>query len=148
MQIQDYSHEAFQVSGYNFTIQKEKMISQIQEIWDKFRTSDLLSKIENVEFSSLHAIYHAYTEDSFDMMIGFLTKGNSIQTNAEITTLQIPEQKYKFVEFDFVGPISVSETWQFINSKSKEEVDRNYKFDLEMYSQDMKKCWIAVSVLE
>lgn len=146
MQLQDYFHEAFQVSGYNFTIQKSEMTSQIQEIWAKFRTSDLLSKIDNVENGSLHAVYHNYNSDSFEMLIGLLTKKDLIQSSSEITTLQIPDQKYKFVELDFNVPDSIAEAWNEINSKSQEEIDRNYKYDLEMYSQDMKKCWIAVSV--
>ncbi len=55
-------------------------------------------------------------------------------------------QDYRYAEFEFSGPESVSLAWQEVNAVSHEELPRKFGYDLEMYSEDLKKFTIAVSV--
>ena len=86
------------------------------------------------------------SDTGFDMLIGLMTKEWATQTNAELTTLEIPAQDYRYAEFEFSGPEAVSLAWQEVNAVSREELPRKFGYDLEMYSEDLKKFTIAVSV--
>lgn len=145
LDLQDYNHENFTVAGYNYLIHYADFQKEMTSAWDDIKSSDKLTKIQKPKSGSLHAIYYNVTPSSFDMLVGFWVDANDTQ-NADIKIIEIPEQNYKFGEFDFTGPESVAKAWEMINKIPRSEIARTMKYDLEMYSEDMKKFWIAVGI--
>jgi hypothetical protein len=80
------------------------------------------------------------------MILGYATKDGEVQSSPEIIALTIPPQNYQFTKisgnFQEILPIE----WSKIYNIPKEEVNRNYGFDMEMYSEDYESCTVAVSV--
>jgi predicted transcriptional regulator YdeE len=145
--MEEYSHGPFQVSGLNITINNEAQAqSIIQNGWSKFMKGEM-KNIEHKAYPHVHAIYHNYNPEGYDMLLGFITTDNLIQSNPDIVTLKIPAQDYKFVKFDSDNfQIDLPPQWEKINNMSQEKLDRDYGYDLEMYSEDYKTCTIAISI--
>jgi Integron-associated effector binding protein len=145
--MQEYSHGPFQVSGLNITISnKDNAQLIIQEAWGRFMKKDI-KLIDHISYPSVHAIYHNYTKDGYDMLMGFITTVDMIQSNSEYITLNIPAQDYKYTKFDSNNfQVDLPIEWGKINNMSKEELDREFGYDLEMYSEDYKTCTLALSV--
>jgi predicted transcriptional regulator YdeE len=151
--MQEYSHEAFEVSGYNVTITNiADSQTIIQEAWGKFMKQGLMQKVEHKVGPHVHAVYYNYHDirdpDKFgyDMLLCFITETGAKQTSEDIITITIPAQDYKYTEAtgDFVTVLPIE--WAKINNMPKEEVSRSYGYDLEMYSEDYKTVTLAVSV--
>lgn len=153
--MQSYSHGAFQVSGYKVTIPNpQEAQSIIQPAWHKFMKEGLFKQIEHKAYPHVHAVYYNYTnpEDlnkvGYDMLLGFVTEEGSTQSNPDFVTIQIPPQDYKYTKiagnFQQILPIE----WDKINKMPKDEVNRSYGYDMEMYSEDYKTCTLAVGVGE
>lgn len=140
----DYSHEAFFVTGkvHNFTY--ANLASEMQQVWGELKANNYLQNVSNPGEKNLYAVYYNMNETGFQMLIGLVT--TTKQENDELTTIEIPAQDYKYVEFDFSGPESVSPAWQKVNAVSRSEINRSFGYDLEIYAEDMKKFTIAVSV--
>jgi predicted transcriptional regulator YdeE len=151
--MESYSHEAFQVSGYIVTIpNSQEAQTVIQAAWKEFMQGGLSKLVEHKDYEGVHAIYYNYHDlddpqkEGYDMLLGFITKSGTTQSNPKFETVTIPAQTYKYVEFsgDFVTQLPLE--WEKINSMPKTEVDRDHGYDLEMYSLDYKTCTLAVSV--
>jgi predicted transcriptional regulator YdeE len=152
--MQEYSHPAFQVSGYTVTIPNpQEAQSIIQAAWHRFMKEGLSQLVSHKATPHVQAVYYHYhnlntpTKLGYDMLLGFGTMEDTVQPNSEITTILIPAQDYKFTritgDFQAILPIE----WAKINAMPQSEVNRNYGFDLEMYSEDGKACTLAVSVI-
>jgi predicted transcriptional regulator YdeE len=153
--MQEYSHGQFQVSGYKVTIPNpQEAQSIIQPAWHRFMQEGLFKKVDHKAYPHIHAVYYHYTnpEDldkvGYEMLLGFITEEGSTQSNPEFITITVPAQDYKYteVEGDFQAILPIA--WEKINNMPKSEVNRDYGFDLEMYSEDYKTCTIAVSVVK
>lgn len=144
--LSPYSHESFDTTGKVYHATFADLAWQMRAIWDEVKTTNFPSMIQEVEYPSLHAVYFNMSDTGFDMLVGLLTKKWVKQANPDFTTLEIPAQDYRYAEFEFTGPESVARAWQEVNAISREELPRKFGYDLEMYSEDMKKFTIAVSV--
>ena len=85
-------------------------------------------------------------KQGYDMQLGFITKLGTVHSNSESVTIDIPVQDYKYVEIkgDFQKILPVE--WIKINKMEKNELNCDYCYDLEMYSEDYKTVTLAVSV--
>jgi predicted transcriptional regulator YdeE len=146
--MQTYSHEAFNVTGVKVHLEYATMNTTMPEFWTDFRENGnkLLDTIEGVESKSLHAVYFNLDATSYDMVVGWYTNNEAVQTNSDLVTLTIPQQDYMYEEFPFTKPQDVSDAWQKVNKLPKTEVNRAMLFDMEMYSEDMKTFTICVGV--
>jgi predicted transcriptional regulator YdeE len=153
--MQSYSHDSFQVSGYVVTIpNSQEAQTIIQAAWKEFMQGGLSKLVEHKDYEGVHAIYYNYHNlddpqtEGYDMLLGFITKPNTTQSNTKFSTITIPSQTCKYIEingdFETILPVE----WEKINTMPKTEVDRDYGYDLEMYSLDYKTCTLAVSVHE
>jgi predicted transcriptional regulator YdeE len=150
--MQEYSHGEFQVSGYVIEgIESVNPVKVIQDFWSRFIVDNLGDTITSKAYPHIHAIYYNYKnlgqeDESYDMLLGFVTQDGSVQDSQEIVTITIPPQNYKFTKVKGKLDEVVSQEWKKINKMPKEEVNRNHSYDMEMYSDDGKRCTIAVSV--
>jgi predicted transcriptional regulator YdeE len=151
--MESYSHGTFEVSGYVVTIPNpQEAQTVIQTAWKKFMDGGLSKLVEHKAYEGVHAIYYDYTNPTesdkvgYKMLLGFITEAGTTQSNPEFQTITIPAQTYKYIEIngDFQKILPIE--WAKINAMPKSEVDRDYGYDLEMYSLDYKTCTLAVSV--
>ena len=151
--MNQYSHDAFQVSGYVVHIPNQAESQEIiQNAWAKFMKGGLNKEIENIANPSVHAIYYNYQDLgdnkdwSYEMLLGYITTTGTKQSDSQFQDITIPAQNYMYAtisgNFQEILPIE----WGKINAIPKSELDRSYGFDLEMYSEDYKTATLAVSV--
>ncbi len=154
MQLSEYSHGSFQITGYKIsTTNKDRQSGKdIMEAWKKFLTENMADLVENKEYPSLHCVYFNYTnpenvdERGYDMLLGFITKEGASQTNPELTTITIPAQDYKYILVKGEMPASLIKTWGEINAMPEAELNRSFGYDMDMYSEDGTECTLTVSV--
>ncbi len=153
--MQDFSHEAFVVSGYNYTISSpQEAQTVIKAAWDEMMKQGKIGNIEHKLSGSVHAVYYNYknlddrSKLGYDMLIGFMTEPGTQQTDPNIITLTIPAQDYKYMEVSGDFAAILGQKWAEINAMPKEEVNRDFGYDLEMYSEDYKSATLAVSVVK
>jgi predicted transcriptional regulator YdeE len=150
--MDSYSHGAFQVSGYNVTINNpQEAQSVIQQAWKKFMQEGLSQQVEHKAYQHVHAVYYNYTnldnpeKEGYDMILGFVTEDGSTQSSPELISITVPPQDYKYVKFTSDNfQIDLPIEWEKINSMPKSEINRTHGYDLEMYSEDYKSCTLAV----
>jgi predicted transcriptional regulator YdeE len=82
------------------------------------------------------------------MLIGYITKTGTTQTDPTITTIQIPAQDYRYTTTNDISPENIFGTWNSINTMSRSELPRSYGYDLDMYNENHTELTIAVSVSE
>jgi predicted transcriptional regulator YdeE len=151
--MEQYSHEAFHVSGYKVRIpNKHEEQKIIKAAWKKFMEGGLSKLIENKAYIGVHAVYYNYKHigdlenEGYDMLLGFITNESTKQSSPEFVDFMIPAQDYMYTKasgnFAEVLPLE----WNKVNKQSKSEVPRKYGYDLEMYSEDFKTVTLAVSV--
>lgn len=146
LSLSSYSHESFTTTGKIYHVTFANLALEMKTIWEEVMSTDFPKTIQEVEHLGLHAVYFNMSDTGFDMLIGLMTKKWATQANPELTTIEIPAQDYQYAEFEFTGPEAVSLAWQQVNSLSREELPRKFGYDLEMYSEDLGKFTIAVSV--
>ena len=144
--LSSYSHGSFHTTGKVYHVTFADLTQEMQTIWGEVKTTNFPMTIQEVEHPGLHAVYFNISDTGFDMFVGLMTKEWATQTNPELTTLEIPAQDYRYAEFEFTGPEAVSLAWQQINALSRDELPRKFGYDLEMYSEDLKKFTIALSI--
>ncbi len=104
------------------------------------------------EFPSVHAVYYNYQypldceKNEYDMLIGYITKSEVIQTDSSLTTIQIPAQDYRYTTLTDISPASIHRAWNTIKSTPASELARTYEYDLDMYNEAHTELTIAVSV--
>jgi|694.fasta_scaffold22859_6 predicted transcriptional regulator YdeE len=156
MELSDYSHESFQITGYKITTtNKDNQANQdIMQAWTKFRSENMADLIQNKAYPTLHCVYFNYTnpknfnERGYDMLIGFITKAGTSQTNPELTTITIPAQDYKYTLATGEMPISLIQAWGEINAMPESKLHRAFGYDMDMYNQDGTECTVTVSVIK
>jgi predicted transcriptional regulator YdeE len=154
--MQNYSHDAFQVTGYVITTTKKgnQELADIQAAWQKFMSQDIGSTIKGKIYPGIHTVYYNYTnpetlEDrGYDMMIGYMTDPTVIQDNLELTTIMIPAQDYLFTEVQGNPQTELWKTWTEINAMSREQAPRSFGYDLDMFSEDMSHVGVAIAVIK
>jgi len=152
--MEKYSHGPFQVTGYKITTTRKNNQEQkdIAEAWAKFMSEKIADKILHKAYPTLHAVYFNYVnpenleERGYDMLIGFITEENSTQEDASLTTITIPAQDYEYIKVTGEMPASLVSAWQKVNAISKEECDRAFGYDMDMYNADMSEVTLTVSV--
>ena len=70
------------------------------------------------------------------MLIGYITKTGTVQSDAAITTVEIPAQDYQYTTVSGGFPESVFSEWNKINMMTITEVPRTFAYDLDMYNED------------
>jgi predicted transcriptional regulator YdeE len=152
--MEKYSHEAFKVTGYKITTTRKDNREQkdIGTAWMTFMSEKISDKILHKVSPTLHAVYFNYvnpenlTERGYDMLIGFITEENSEQEDASLITITIPAQDYEYVKVTGEMPASLVSAWQKVNAMSKEECNRAFGYDMDMYNADMTEVTLTVSV--
>lgn len=82
------------------------------------------------------------------MLIGYITKTGTTQTDPTITTIQIPAQDYRYTTTNEISPENIFGMWNTINQTPASELARSYGYDLDMYNEAHTELTIAVSVSE
>jgi hypothetical protein len=126
----------------------------IMSTWKLWFTENIAELVADKEYPWLHAVYYNYhdaldlTKKWYDMLIGYVTKTDSIQENPRLTTIKIPAQDYRYITLTDISPESIFGTWNTINHTPSSELPRNYWYDLDMYNEDHTGMTITVSVHE
>jgi predicted transcriptional regulator YdeE len=100
--MQEYSHEAFEVTGYQFATNAQHAFEDISKAWEKINSQNILESVEHKTYPGLHNVYYNFTNQDdvenrgYDVLIGFVTDSKSEQTNPLLTTITIPAQDYKY----------------------------------------------------
>ena len=144
--LSSYSHGIFHITGKISHISFANLAQEMKTIWDEVKTTNYPATILNPEHGSLHVAYFNHSDTGFDMILGLISQSGTVQKNPDLTTIEIPAQDYQYAEFEFTWPEAVSLAWQSVNALPREELPRKFGYDLEMYSEDLKKFTIAVSV--
>ena len=152
--MEKYSHGAFQVTGYKITTTRKDNREQkdIGEAWATFMSDQIADKILHKIDPTLHAIYFNFVnpenlaERGYDMLLGFITEENLKQEDPNLITITIPAQDYEYIKVTGEMPISLVSAWQKVNTMSKEECDRAFGYDMDMYNADMTEVTLTVSV--
>ncbi|MHB8652022.1 MAG: effector binding domain-containing protein [Minisyncoccota bacterium] len=152
--MEKYSHGAFQVTGYKITTTKKdnRDAKDIAEAWAKFMSEKMADKILHKAYPTLHMVYFNYVnpenlaERGYDMLMGFITEENSTQEDASLTTITIPAQDYEYVKVAGELPANLLVEWQKVNAMNKEECNRAFGYDMDMYNADMSEVTLTVSV--
>ena len=154
--MEKYSHGAFQITGYRITTTKKDNQEQkdIGEAWSKFMSENIADKILHKAYPTLHMVYFNYVnpenlaERGYDMLMGFITEENSVQEDESLTTITIPAQDYEYVKVVGGLPANLVLKWQKVNTMSKEECNRAFGYDMDMYNADMTEVTLTVSVIK
>jgi predicted transcriptional regulator YdeE len=152
--MEKYSHGAFQVTGLKITTtnKNDQMHTDIGALWEKFMAEKVADKILHKAFPGLHMVYFNYTnpenfeERGYDVLMGYVTEENSTQTDPSLITINILAQDYEYVTVNSPLPENLIAEWKKVNSMTKEECNRVYGYDLDMYGEDMKTVTLTVSV--
>jgi predicted transcriptional regulator YdeE len=151
--MEDYQHGAFNVTGYKITTTNKDFQSRndIGSAWKKWTVENIAASVQGKVSETLHCIYFNHTdadnidERGYDMLIGFNTFDDAVQTNPELTTITIPAQDYKYDTAVGEMPIALINKWKEINELSKAEVNRSFGYDMDLYLED-GSVMVAVSV--
>ncbi|GAB4148962.1 MAG: hypothetical protein OHK0017_12240 [Patescibacteria group bacterium] len=151
--MEDYTHEAFIVSGYRIstTNNDNKSNSDIMAAWKKFQNQNLAEAIQGKNNPTLHIIYFNYSHSesiqdrSYDVLIGYTTDEGAVQNHPEIETLLIPAQNYKYEIVKGEIPEVVVQKWAEINAMPQDDLSRTFGFDMDMYMEDGSVC-VTVAV--
>lgn len=152
--MEKYSHDAFQITGYKIsTTRKDNQEAKdILDAWTKFMSEKVGEKIQHKVYPSLHMVYFNYVnpenleERQYDMLMGYITENNSVQQDVNLTTIQIPAQDYEYVKVTGELPKNLIAEWDKVNAMNKEECNRAFGYDMDMYSEDMSEVTLTVSV--
>lgn len=152
--MEKYSHGAFQITGYKIsTTKKDNQEAQdIARAWGQFMSENMADKILHKAYPTLHMVYFNYVnqenfaELGYDMLMGYITEDNSIQEDLSLTTITIPAQDYEYVKVTGEMPARLIAEWKRVNEMSKEECNRSFGYDMDMYNADMSEVTLTVSV--
>jgi predicted transcriptional regulator YdeE len=150
--MQTYSHGAFEVTGIKIrTTNKNKQdVKDIKQLLEKFISEKIGDNIQHKMYLGIHIVYYNYAntenprECDYDTLIGYITEDDSVQDDTNLNTIQIPAQDYQYIEF--TDQNEYYKQWEKVNSMSKEECNRAFGYDLDMYNEDMSKVTLTVSV--
>ena len=151
--MEKYSHGPFQVTGYKIstTRKNNQETKDIADAWTKFMSENMSDKIAHKAYPTLHAVYFNYVnpenvaERGYDMLIGFITEENSAQEEG-LTTITVPAQDYEYVKVTGELPQNLVLEWERVNATTKEECNRAFGYDMDMYNADMTEVTLTVSV--
>lgn len=153
--MDSYSHWPFEVSGYKVTIHGPVgEDNTVMDAWRLWFTENMGDRVVEKSYPSLHAVYYNYQyprdaeKNQYDMIIGYITRDGTTQTDPTITTVQIPAQDYRYTILDDISPESILRAWTTINTTPTSELARNYEYDIDMYNEAHTEMTIAVSVSE
>lgn len=126
--------ETFTIIGIKIRTSNKTAMQDISQIWNKFFSEDIKSKIPNKISEDIFAVYFDYEAD--------YTKPYSYILGCSVTSLDsipngmlgivIPSAKYEIFIAKGKMPDKIVETWQYI---WQPEIDakRDYKIDFEIY---------------
>lgn len=123
----------------------------IQAAWGTFMGEGMGEKVEHKEYPHLHTVYYNFVDPTgpklgYDMLMGYVTKDGTTQSDPRFTTITIPAQNYKYKKVTGDPRETLATVWKEINALPKEEVARTYGYDMEMYGVDGDEVTVAVSV--
>jgi hypothetical protein len=124
------------------------------DAWRLWFTENMGDRVIEKEYPTLHAVYYNYKypldgeKNEYDMIIGYITKTDTLQTDPTITTVKIPTQDYRYTTLDDISPESIFGAWSTVNSTPASLLARSYGYDLDMYNETHTGMTIAVSVNE
>jgi predicted transcriptional regulator YdeE len=152
--MDNYSHEEFQVTGYKISTTNIGLQSRVDigNAWEEFGSQGISDLIQGKLFPGLHVVYFNYenptnpNERSYDMLLGYLTDHKVLQNSELVTQITIPAQKYNYTVIKGDLHTSLIKKWEEINETTAEELPRIYAYDLEMYNEDMSEVTISISV--
>lgn len=153
--MQKYSHGPFEISGYKVTVHGPVGEGDtIMQAWRLWFEENMGERVKEKLSNSLHAVYYNYQhprdpeKNQYDMIIGYITRDDAIQTDPMIATVKIPAQDYRYTTLDDISPDAIFGAWQAINQTPSSELARSYGYDLDMYDESHTGMTIAVSVKE
>ncbi len=153
--MEKYSHGPFEVSGYKVTIHGPVgEWTTVMDTWRLWFTENMGDRVIEKEYLTLHAVYYNYQypldseKNEYDMIIGYITKTGTLQTDPTINTVKIPAQDYRYTTLDDISPENILFAWSKINSTPDSQLPRSYGYDLDMYNETHTGMTIAVSVKE
>ena len=152
--MEKYSHGAFQVTGYKITTTKKdgQEHADLTAFWEKFMSEKMGDKVQHKAYPTLHMVYFNYTnaenvaERGYDALLGYITEEGSVQEDASLTTITVPAQEYEYVKVTGELPANLFAEWDKVNAMSKEECNRAFGYDMDMYNADMTEVTLTVSV--
>lgn len=152
--MEKYSHGAFQITGYKITTTRKnnQEAKDTMDAWTKFMSEKIGDRISNKAYPTLHMVYFNYAnpenlvERQYDMLMGYITENDSIQEDTTLTTIHIPAQDYEYVKVTGELPKNLIAEWNKVNGMSKEECNRAFGYDMDMYNEDMTEVTLTVSV--
>jgi predicted transcriptional regulator YdeE len=152
--MEKYSHGAFQITGYKITTTRKdgQEAKDIAEAWEKFMSENISNKILHKAYPTLHMLYFNYVnpenlaERGYDMLMGYITEDGSVQEDESLTTVVVPAQDYEYVTVKGPLPENLVTEWQKVNAMSKEECNRAFGYDMDMYNENMSEVTLTVSV--
>jgi hypothetical protein len=118
----------------------------------KFGQDYMENVILHQAYPSLHIVYYNYTnpenidERCYDMLIGYITEEGSVQENADLTTVVIPEQNYLYDTVKTQPYNLLFEKWEEINNAPTSEIERTFAYDMDMFNEDRPEITVTVSV--
>lgn len=143
--LSSYSHGNFHTTGKVYHVTFAGLAREMQTIWDEVKTTNFPMTIQEVEHPGLHAVYFNmsdavwYAHRSHD-------EGMSCSDKSRTHHTRNPCSRLRLCWFWIYRSRSSLLAWQQVNAVSREELPRKFGYDLEMYSEDLKKFTIAVSV--
>lgn len=125
-------------------------VKDIEAAWAKFMSEKIGDKILHKVYPGLHMVYFNYVnqddlaERGYDMLMGYITQDGLVQEDKSLTTITIPAQDYEYVKFTDASTYAAQ--WQKVNEMTREECNRAFDYDMDMYSEDMSEVTLTVSV--
>lgn len=142
MNITNTKMDSFSVIGITTRTSNKDEFSgagRIAELWQRFYSENVMTKIENKISDKVLAVYHNYESDAngdYSLMIGLMVDKNAHPTSG-LTKIDIPAQDYtQFTSNKGAMPGNIIETWQEIwKSTESKTINRAYSFDFELYDE-------------
>lgn len=142
MNITNTKLDSFSVIGITTRTSNKDEFSgagKIAELWHRFYSENVMTKIQNKVSDKVLAVYHNYENDAngeYSLMIGLIVDKNS-QAPDGLTKIDIPAQDYtNFTSNRGAMPGNIIETWQEVwKSTESKSITRAYSFDFEVYDE-------------
>jgi len=138
------SREPFHLVGLKIRTNNEKAMTEIGQQWQKFSTSNLHEKLENIVGGEVIALYSNYekgVEGDYDFMIGFRVADlDNVPEGLSGVTVEAK----KYAVFTAKGKVSeaIYKTW---NEIYEADINRTFAYDFEEYDANFDHSEEAVT---
>lgn len=130
--------EEIKVVGIKARTSNEKAEKDIEELWERFYSENIIQKISDKLDNEIISIYTEYEGDHtkpYSVIIGCKVKSFN-EIDEHFTSKVIPSGKYAVINVEGELPKSVVNAWQQIWNS---DLQRKYGSDFELYKNNVKK---------